>query len=337
MAEPLAPATFLPPMLAEPGAAVAGRPGGPLSSSPGEWLVEPKLDGLRCLAARNGEDIKLYSRNRLSYTQRFPEVARELARLPAANFVLDGEVVAVVGGQPDFSALQEGAGEPTYVVFDLVWLLGRDLRGLPIEQRKELLQKAVVESGHVKLLRPLSGEPRVLFERACRDGWEGVVAKRCGSPYRGGRAHDWLKLKCRCRQELVVGGFTRPKGSRSGFGALLVGYWERDKLVYAGKVGTGFSEAVLRRLSASLQALERPSSPFATPVEEKQAHFVEPELVAEVEFTQWTPEGRLRHPSFVGLRPDKPARQVVREPCQPLPAALPAKGAGRLGVRPERH
>jgi bifunctional non-homologous end joining protein LigD len=313
-------------MLAEAGAEAAERPGGPLQARPGEWLLELKLDGLRCLAVRNGTDIKLYSRNRLLYNQRFGEIARSLASLPVDNFVLDGEIVAMVGGRPDFSALQEGKGEPMYMVFDLLWLLGRDIRGLPIDQRKQLLEKSVPESSHVKVLKPLAGEPRALLEKACRDGWEGLVAKRSGSPYRAGRSRDWLKLKCVCRQELVVGGFTAPKGSRAGFGALLVGYWQGGRLLYAGKVGTGFSDQVLRQLAAKLRALERPSSPFAEPVEEKEAHFVEPELVAEVAFSEWTPDGRLRHPSFVGLRPDKPARQVVREGCLPRAASGEAGG-----------
>ncbi len=326
VAERLAPATFLAPMLAEPGADLAERVGGPLRAGPGEWLLEPKLDGLRCLAVRNGADIKLYSRNRLVYNQRFPVVARELLHLPVENFALDGEVVVEVGGRADFSALQEGAGEPVYMVFDLTWLLGRDVRSLPIEQRKALLEKSLSESAHVRLVRPLAGEPRALFENACRQGWEGVVAKRAGSAYTGTRSHDWLKLKCVCRQELVVGGFTTPKGSRTGLGALLVGYWEADRLVYAGKVGTGFSEEVLGRLVAALRALERPISPFDGTVKEKGARYVEPELVAEVRFSQWTPDGRLRHPSFIGLRSDKPARQVVREQCRAVPGATRLAG-----------
>lgn len=320
-------AGFLEPMLASPGAELATRAGGPLSLRPGAWLLEPKLDGLRCICARNGAEVRLWSRNRLSFNERFPEVARALADLAADNFALDGEVVAMVGGRPSFSALQGAGrgpaareGEVVYWVFDLLWLLGQDVRQLPIEARKDLLAQAVPDSRHVRRLPALEGDPAQLFEQACRDGWEGLVAKRAGSAYRGGRSPDWLKLKCGCRQELVVGGFTSPKGSRWGFGALLVGYWEKGQLLYAGKVGTGFSEATLAELARELAALERPSSPFATLVREKGAHWAEPVLVAEVAFTSWTPDGRLRHPSFLGLRPDKPASEVVREECRPSPA-----------------
>ena len=313
------PAEFLEPMLASPGAEVAGRPGGPLRSEAGAWLLEQKLDGLRCVAARNGGTVALWSRNRLPFNERFPQIAKELLSFSVPNFVLDGEIVALVAGRPDFSALQEGGpGEVLYSVFDVLWLLGRDLRGLPIEERKALLQKAVPGSEKVKVVRPLDGEPTALLERACRDGWEGLVAKRAGSAYRGGRSGDWLKLKCSCRQELVVGGFTAPKGARAGFGALLLGYWEEGSLLYAGKVGTGFSDAVLRDLMARLEELELASSPFSTPVSEKGARWAQPVLVAEVAFTNWTPDGRLRHPSFLGLRADKDSREVVREECTPL-------------------
>jgi bifunctional non-homologous end joining protein LigD len=319
-AEAQAASGFVPPMLAAPGALLAERAGGPLKAEKGAWLFEPKLDGLRCVAVRNASSVDLWSRNRLRFNERFPEVARSLLALPADNFTLDGEVVALVGGRPSFSALQEGrTGDVVYWVFDLLWLFGRDVRGLPIEQRKALLERVVPESAHVKCLAPLSGEPADLFQQACRDEWEGLVAKRAGSAYRGGRSPDWMKLKCGCRQELVVGGFTSPKGSRSGFGALLLGYWEEGRLVYAGKVGTGFSDAVLRDLTGKLKRLEQPASPFAMVVKEPGARWVEPVLVAEVAFTNWTTDGRLRHPSFLGLRPDKAAALVGREECRPFP------------------
>lgn len=306
-------------MLASSGGEVASRAGGPLHASRGTWLLEPKLDGLRCVAARNGREVELWSRNRLSFNQRFPDIVRALLALPADDFVLDGEVVALVGGRPSFSALQEGgSNEVVYCVFDLLRLLGKDLRALPIEERKGLLEKAVIESRQLKPVEPLQGEPRQLFEQVCRDGWEGLVAKRAGGAYRGGRSPDWVKLKCGCRQELVVGGFSAPKGSRAGFGALLLGYWEDGGLVYAGKVGTGFTEATLSLLSRKLAQLERPSSPFATPVPVKGAKWAEPVLVAEVSFTNWTRDGRLRHPSFLGLRTDKQSTDVVREECRPF-------------------
>jgi bifunctional non-homologous end joining protein LigD len=241
---------------------------------------------------------------------------KALKAVPAENFVLDGEVVGLVGGRPDFGALQQGsAADVQYRVFDLPWLLGQDLRHLPIEDRKVLLSKTIGDNPSVKVVEGLEGDAQPLFEQACADGWEGLMAKRRGSTYVEGRSGDWRKLKCVCRQEMVIGGYTEPSGARSAFGALLLGYWEGGELVYAGKVGTGFTERVLAELHRALVQLERPSSPFGTRVAERKAHWVEPELVAEVGFTSWTPDLRLRHPSFLGLRPDKASREVVREEC----------------------
>ncbi len=322
-----------------------------LTGPPGEWLLEPKLDGLRCIAVRNGREISLFSRNHLPFTARFPTIVHAVASLPATNFVLDGEVVGIVDGRPNFGALQGDFGAlqadfgalqarfgalqakfgalqegeaPTieYWVFDLPWLLGQDLRHLPIEERKDLLTQAVPTGGPIRLVPALEGEARQLFEQACEQGWEGMVAKRSGSVYREGRSAEWRKLKCTRRQEMVIGGFTEPRGTRDGFGALLLGYWEQDELVYAGKVGTGFTDATLRGLLRALLKLERPSSPFASPVTERAAHWVEPSLVAEVSFSNWTRDGRLRHPSFLGLRQDKASRDVVREESGPRPSGL---------------
>lgn len=328
---PFRPASFVQPMLASAGNELVARAGGPFrpANEGVAWLFEPKLDGLRCIAVRNGPKVELWSRNRLSFNHRFPEVVEAVSDLPADNFVLDGEVVSVMGGLPDFAALQDGAeGDVQYWLFDLPWLLGEDLRDLPIEQRKALLGKAVPKSRSLKVVRPLSGEPRALFQGACRDGWEGLVAKRAGSAYLGGRRPEWLKLKCSCRQELVVGGFTPPKGARTGFGALLLGYWEGGRLMYAGKVGTGFSDSLLRDLYTKLVQLERSTSPFSAAVPDKGARFAEPELVAEVAFTNWTPDGRLRHPSFLGLRPDKAGSDVGREECVPAVPGPPEPRAG---------
>ena len=310
----LAPAKFFPPMLAQAVQSRSPRADAALPGGRAEWLFEPKLDGLRCLAVRNGNDVELWSRNGLSFNSRFAAIVNALKAVPAENFVLDGEVVGIVGGLPDFGALQQGtAADVEYRVFDLPWLLGQDLRHLPIEDRKALLAKTIEDNPSIKVVQGLEGDAQGLFETACADGWEGLMAKRRGSTYIEGRSADWRKLKCTCRQEMVIGGYTEPSGARSGFGALLLGYWEGGELVYAGKVGTGFTERVLADLHEALVALERASSPFGTRVAERKAHWVEPELVAEVAFTSWTPDLRLRHPSFVGLRPDKPSRDVVRE------------------------
>ncbi len=302
----------------------------PLTGRAGEWLFEPKLDGLRCFAVRNGRDVSLFSRNELSFNERFPAIVSAVRALPASNVVLDGELVGMIERRPDFGALQHGsAADIEYWVFDMPWLLGQDLRHLPIEERKGLLVKAVPDGGPIRVVPTLDGEPTQLFTAACSQGWEGLVAKRAGSVYRGGRSSEWRKLKCECRQEMVIGGFTEPQGSRESFGALLLGYWEGDALVYAGKVGTGFNRATLRELYKTLSGLERPSSPFVTGPVERGARWVEPELVAEVAFSNWTRDGRLRHPSFVRPRPDKASRDVVREECGSRPSRPPDRGTAR--------
>ena len=186
----------------------------------------------------------LFFRNELSFNDRFPSIVSAVRALPATNVVLDGELVGMIDRRPDFGALQHGsAPDIEYWVFDMPWLLGQDLRHLPIEERKGLLVKAVPDEGAVRVVPTLEGEAGELFTAACAQGWEGLVAKRAGSLYRAGRSSDWRKLKCECRQEMVIGGFTEPQGSRDSFGALLLGYWEGDDLVYAGKVGTGFTRA----------------------------------------------------------------------------------------------
>jgi bifunctional non-homologous end joining protein LigD len=311
-----APAKFFPPMLAQAVQAPSSGADAALPGGPAEWMFEPKLDGLRCLAVRNGGDVALLSRNGLSFNSRFAAIVNAIKAVPAENFVLDGEVVGIVDGLPNFGALQQGtAADIEYRVFDLPWLLGQDLRHLPIEDRKVLLAKTIEDNPSVKVVQALDGDAQGLFEKACATGWEGLMAKRRGSIYTEGRSADWRKLKCQCRQEMVIGGYTEPSGARSGFGALLLGYWEGGDLVYAGKVGTGFTERVLAQMHRALVQLERPSSPFRSKVVETKAHWVEPDLVAEVAFTSWTPDLRLRHPSFLGLRPDRASHEVVREEC----------------------
>jgi bifunctional non-homologous end joining protein LigD len=287
------------------------------AADPGDWQYERKLDGLRCLAVRNAGRVDLLSRNRLSFNARFPDVAAALANLPVSDLVVDGEVVAFDGDQTSFSLLQS-APHPqglTYCVFDLLHLDGQDTTGLMLTERQALLASAL-ERGHrpLSLVKPLAGKSSELLSRACSSGWEGLVAKRMRSPYRGGRSPDWLKLKCTASQELVIGGWTEPMRSRVGLGALLVGYYDDDHhLRYAGKVGTGFTNQLLKELHDELRTREVPSSPFLDPVKEKGVHWTRPELVGEVAFTEWTSEGRLRHPSFQGLRPDKAAAEVRRE------------------------
>lgn len=288
-----------------------------LRAAGGPWSFERKLDGLRCIAVRDGGPVTLWSRNRLSFTGRFPALAAALGALAPDRWVLDGEVAAFDGARDSFAGLQaeRGGAEVAYCAFDVLSLLGRDVTGLALEARRPLLAAALAGAPtSVRTVEAVAGEPAALLDRACADGWEGLVAKRPSSPYRPGRSPAWRKLKCLAGQELVVGGWTEPGGARTGFGALLVGWWDGDRLRFAGKVGTGFDERTLRSLHGELRRLEQPASPFADAGRIPRAHWARPELVAEVRFTEWTADGRLRHPSFAGLRPDTDPRRVVREP-----------------------
>jgi bifunctional non-homologous end joining protein LigD len=282
------------------------------------WIFERKLDGIRCIAIRDRSGVSLMSRTARRMNDQFPEIAEALEREPARDFILDGEVVAMRNGVSSFELLQQRHRRRVpvyYYVFDLPRLDGEDLRPLPLRERKARLRRALEFKGPVKFNPHRKGEHgEELFREACRKGLEGVIAKRADSPYAGKRSRDWLKLKCHAEQELVIGGFTAPKGSRTDFGALLVGYNEDGALRYAGKVGTGFDQATLRELGAQLRELERDESPFLPfkPIP-PGTRWVRPELVAQIGFAEWTRDARLRHPRFLGLRDDKPAGEVVRE------------------------
>ena len=284
-----------------------------------DWVFERKLDGIRALAHRDdGGAVRLLSRTDRDMSGQFPELVEALEAQRSSDFVLDGEVVAFERGVTSFQRLQRRGRErvPVFLyVFDLLRHEGRDVRGLPLRERKALLRGALDFQGALRLTPHRNEQGEMLFREACRDGLEGLIAKRADSPYRSGaRSRDWLKLKCHAEQELVIGGFTAPQGSRTDFGALLVGYWEDDRLRYAGKVGTGFGRATLESLGRRLRELERDDSPFADahPIP-RGTHWVEPELVGQIGFAEWTRDGRLRHPRYLGLRDDKPAREVVRE------------------------
>jgi bifunctional non-homologous end joining protein LigD len=287
-------------------------------SDPG-WIFERKLDGIRCLAHREGGGaVQLLSRTGRIMNGDYPELVSALAAEPCQDFVTDGEVVAFDRrGVTSFQRLQRRGRErvPVFLyAFDLLRLDGRDLRDLPLRRRKAELRRALRFEGPVRFTPHRNEHGEQMFEEACRKGLEGVIAKRADSPYRATRSSDWRKLKCHAEQELVIGGYSAPQGSRTDFGALLVGYWDDGRLRYAGKVGTGFDHDTLRELGERLRELERPDSPFADvhPIP-RGTHWVEPQLVAQIGFTEWTRDGRLRHPRFLGLRTDKPAREVVRE------------------------
>jgi bifunctional non-homologous end joining protein LigD len=289
-----------------------------------EWVNEMKLDGYRMLCRIEEGKAQILSRNGKEWTGNFPSVERCAARLAVDNAWLDGEVVVMeADGRTSFQALQNAlttdhAERLHYFVFDLPYLNGYDLRRVPLLTRKRVLE-TLLESAPpaLKYSAHVQGSGQEFFRQACKLRLEGMIAKRAQSPYQSGRSRDWIKVKCSQRQEMVVGGYTDPEGTRSGFGALLLGVYEPDgTLRYSGKVGTGFNEATLRSLHERLQALEIKSPAFSNPprgYEAKGAHWIKPELVAEIEFTEWTNDGTLRHPSFQGLREDKKAQDVVRE------------------------
>ena len=267
-----------------------------------EWVFERKLDGIRLLVFKQGPDIRLLSRNRLPQNASYPSLVRAIANLPVHDVVLDGEATGV-WGKP---------GKVAYHVFDILWLDGRNVTALVLDARRRLLSELPLQP---PLMRVEALEDPKPWERACQEGWEGVVAKRRDSPYEHRRSAHWLKMKCEATQELVVGGFTDPQGARVGLGALLVGYFEGDDLVFAGKIGTGFDTKLLLDLRARLDALAIATTPFtkAVGLPRVRAHWVRPEMVVQVGFIEWTVHGKLRHPRLLGVRTDKPAREVVRD------------------------
>jgi DNA ligase D-like protein (predicted ligase) len=291
-----------------------------------DWLLERKFDGERCVATKSGGEVRLESRTGKDLTGTYPEIRDAISALRTGQLVLDGEVVAFDGEQTSFSRLQQrlGVRQPSkqlmksfpvvYCVFDLLEIDGDDLTDQPLEQRRGRLEKAVRQRAALQVSEAWRGDSERRYHDACRSGWEGLIAKRASAPYLRGRSKDWLKLKCVWEQEFVIGGYTDPAGSRTDFGALLVGYNEDGRLRYAGKVGTGYNARTLRELGAKLRKLETDDSPFvdARPIP-RGTHWTKPELVAQIGFAEWTGDGRLRQPRFLGLRDDKRPRDVVRE------------------------
>jgi bifunctional non-homologous end joining protein LigD len=291
------------------------------------WMYERKYDGERCLTYSGGEGVRLLTRNQLDVSATYPELHQALAGQQAADFVVDGEIVAFDGDATSFSLLQQrlGVRDPApslvarvpvvYYVFDVLWADGRDARPLPLTERKERLPDLLSFGGPLRFAEHRDGNGDPYWDDACARGWEGLIAKRAASRYQAGRTRDWLKFKCVSSQEFVIGGYTDPRGSRSGFGALLVGYYDpAGRLVSAGKVGTGFTEATLRQLTDALTRLRADRSPFeGGELPKSGAHWVRPEMVAQIGFSEWTPAGQLRHPRYLGLRQDKDPASVVRE------------------------
>lgn len=314
------------------------------------WLAEVKYDGYRVTVAVEDGSARIYSRNARDVTERFAGLAAAASQLPVTDALLDGEAVVFdEQGVSSFGALQQALGgrpdEIVLALFDVLHLNGYDVRSLPTLQRKELL-RALLDGapagGPLRFAEHLLGEVEAFHEAACAQGLEGVVAKRVDRPYPVGRTKDWLKIKCRRSQEFVIGGYTVPEGARQGFGALLVGYYDGDRLVYAGRVGSGYSDKLLASMRAQLDKLVRDDAPFDKPprLTGLTARWVEPVLVAEVDFAEWTKDNRLRQPSFQGLRDDLDPKNVGRETPQPT-AEVTAADTGSVdteaaGVNPER-
>ena len=290
------------------------------------WLHEIKYDGYRILCVLSGGRARLFSRNGKQWTDKFPEIAEAAAQIPVESAILDGEIVVIdQHGRTDFQALQNilqgiRSGRLVYFVFDIAFCAGYDVTQTPLVERKKLLRSILREGSPILYADHIQGQAEAVFDNACRLGLEGIISKRSDSIYEQRRSRNWLKVKCFMRQEFVIGGYTDPGGARAGFGALLLGYFDPNGgLVYSGKVGTGFNEETLEFLSERLRAMETGKPPFVNPpagYEAKGAHWTRPELVAEVEFSAWTEDGVLRHPSFKGLREDKSPRDVVREHSQ---------------------
>lgn len=262
-----------------------------------DWVFERKFDGIRLLAYKDGEHVELYSRNQLR--QNIPAVANAIRELPVRDLILDGEITW-------------GREGSYYHVFDVMWIDGRDVTSSSLEERRAILAS-------LPLTDPLRAVETVdheaPWEVALKEGWEGVIAKRRGSKYEHRRSKNWLKMKCELAQEFVVGGFTDPQGQREGLGALLIGYYEGNDLVFAGKLGTGFDTDQLLSMRARLDQLEVTKSPFtkAVGLPRLRVHWTRPEIVVQVGFIEWTGHDKLRHPRFLGMREDKSAKEVVRE------------------------
>ncbi len=289
------------------------------------WVFERKLDGVRATVRRGPKGAKITSRTGRRMDN-YPELQEAFEAESAAEFVVDGEIVAFEGSRTSFEKLQGRLGisdprlarltgiEVFMYVFDILELEGRDVTGLPLRERKSLLKSSLEFHGPVRYTPHRNEKGEKFFLEACAKGWEGLIAKRADSTYQHSRSKDWLKVKCSFEQELVIGGFTPPKGSRERFGALLVGYHEGADLRYAGKVGTGFDHHTLELLGDKMEALRQPKTPFtAGSGLPRDATWVRPELVGEFGFSEWTRDGKLRHPRYLGLRDDKDASEVVRE------------------------
>ncbi len=291
------------------------------------WLYERKLDGERCLSFRSGDQVRMMTRNQKEVSANYPEIAAALREQGSQDFIIDGEIVAFQGSETSFELLQSRIHVTSpgpqllrkvpvfYYIFDVLYAGDRDVRPRPLRERKDVLSSLLSFDDPLRFTEHRDTEGEAFYAEACQAGWEGLIAKLADSPYRAGRSKDWLKFKCETNQEFVIGGWTDPQRSRVAFGALLLGYYDPDgKLAYAGKVGTGFDTKTLRSLLAEMEELGQDQPPFdhGDPPH-RDVHWVRPELVAQIGFSEWTRDLQLRHPRFQGLRRDKAASEVVRE------------------------
>jgi len=296
-----------------------------------EWIFEMKYDGYRALAAIAGDQVRLYTRNGNDWTQQFGDLVEPLSKLTKSDALIDGEIVAFKNGKTDFSTLKDAlsSGAPlTYFAFDLLEFDGKDLRRLPLTERKEKLRKLIgktQQSSPIQFSEHIAGEGEKFFKAMCEGGYEGMIAKLGKSQYIGDRTREWLKIKCIQRQEFVLGGW-RPSDKKSGFASLLLGTWENGKLVYRGRVGTGFNATSAGELQQKMDALARKTSPFADAPRDisRRAKWIDPKLVGEIAFTEFTPDGYLRHPSFMGLREDMVSKDSMLDMSASPPATAKA-------------
>jgi len=290
-----------------------------------DWLFERKLDGERCLLFKKGSTIILKSRNDKLLNKSYPEIVTALQKLPLPDCIIDGEIVAIKKGVTSFSLLQRRFGTDAttqilslkvpiyYYAFDILYYDGYLVTHLPLVTRKKIL-KLIPFKGIFRYVTHKTEKGELYFKQACKDKWEGLIAKRKNRTYVSKRSTNWIKLKCVNEQELVIGGYTDSTNPALSFGALLLGYYDKGKLHYAGKVGTGFDTTILKELGAQLKKYEITKNPFTNYDEStKNVHWVKPMLVCEVQFTEWTNKNKLRHPSYLGLRSDKKAKEVRKE------------------------
>lgn len=293
------------------------------------FLYEHKWDGERIIAYKTGDKIQLFTRNKKNANSAYPELVEALKKQKIANFIIDGEVIAMEKGQSDFGILQNVMHSKNsieqnskinilYCLFDVLYVDQYDVTQLELIDRKTILQHMLAYKIPLLYTEHILKDGLPYFKLACKRDWEGLIAKNIHSTYQHKRSHDWLKFKCINQQEFVIGGYTDPQGSRINFGALLLGYYKNGKLEYAGKVGTGFDTDMLELLGKKLFKLEQKKSPFSADIQEKNVHWVAPKLVAEIKFSQWTRYNKLRHPRFTGLRDDKNAKDVIKEEAKPI-------------------